>query len=153
MIILIIQKDKESRPENFDFVNISETFCWKIIISNLFPQSSNSARSGNKLITRRKSGPIFVISTLYNFTVTIRIWFTSLRNYFTGSSHECFKFCEKYYQSQFWNYLDYWKTAIYLINWISAQYTVLTHINTLIIRTFPIISTSFLTSRKCAYKL
>ena len=27
MIILIIQKDKESRPEKFDFVNISETFC------------------------------------------------------------------------------------------------------------------------------
>lgn len=116
MIILIIQKDKESRPEKFDFVNISETFCWNIIISNLFSQSSISARSGNKLITRQKSGPTFVISTLYNFTVTIRIWLTNLRNYFTGSSHECFKFCEKYYQSQFWNYLDYWKTAIYLIN-------------------------------------
>ena len=111
MIILIIQKDKESRPEKFDFVNISETFCWKIIISNCFSQSSNSARSGNKLIRRQKSGPIFVISTLYNFTVTIRIWLKNLRNYFTGSSHECFKFCEKYYQSQFWNYLEYWKSA------------------------------------------
>ena len=111
MIILIIQKDKESRPEKFDFVNISETFCWNIIISNLFSQSSISARSGNKLITRQKSEPIFVISTIYNFTVTIRIWLENLRNYFTGSSHECFKFCEKYYQSQFWNYLEYWKSA------------------------------------------